>query len=153
MFEYSSQPPGWCKRWCCLCFCFSHQKYFFAGVKIKAFPMKSIKMSWTWLPGTGNRKIFSRVNPLGELMEAGAQWIKHRDRLEFAKTNTWTFPDPVLASHGTRSHQGILPVLGVGGRSTGLVLLVRCDPLSSHRRTAEGKSPVSWSLAFAFVVV
>lgn len=37
-------------------------------------------------------------------MEAGAQWIKHWDKLEFTKTNTWTFPDYVLASTGSYSH-------------------------------------------------
>lgn len=44
------------------------------------------------------REILVRVN-LGQLMEA--QWIKNWDKLEFAKTNTWTFPYHVLACTGT----------------------------------------------------
>lgn len=104
-------------------------------------------MSWTWLTGKGNRKFFGRINLLGELMEAGSQWIKHWDRLEFAKTSNWTFPDHVPISHGTCLYQGILPVLISGGRNRDLLVLVWCNPLSSHGRTAERKS-VSRSLAF-----
>ena len=91
--------------------------------------MKSIKMSWTWLLGTGNRKIFGRVNSPGELMEAGLQQIKDWDRLESAKTDTETFPDHMLVSHGTtHSHRGVMPAPVGDGRSTFLVLLVWCDP-------------------------
>lgn len=99
--------------------------------------MKSLKMSWTWLPRTGNRKIFGRVNPLGELMEAETQQIKHWDGLEFAKTNTWTFPDYVLASQGMWSHQSVLWVVAEDSGPT------------PSCRTAERKSPVNCSLAFA----
>lgn len=44
-------------------------------------------------------------------METGTQQIKHWDGLEFAKTNTWTFPDYVLASQGMWSHQSVLWVV------------------------------------------
>lgn len=146
VFQYSFQPHGWCKS-CCLCFCFSHHKYFFAGVRIKAFPMKSIKMNWAWLPGTGNRKILGRANPLGELLEAGAQWIKHWDGLEAAKTNRGASPEHVLAACGM--HRGYCwSPRAVVGAQIWCCQFAWCNPLSSCRRFAGRKSPISWSLAF-----